>query len=71
MRIRLHEVQLEPWEDVVDPAGGDVDVFIDCAARSLTCCTKSALASSGGSVDTILRHDDGTDVGGDGVDWRL
>jgi len=30
-RLRLHEVQLEPWEDVVDPAGGDVDVFVDCA----------------------------------------
>jgi protein-tyrosine-phosphatase len=30
-RMRLHEVQLEPWEDVVDPAGGDLDVFVDCA----------------------------------------
>jgi protein-tyrosine-phosphatase len=30
-RMRLHQVQLEPWEDVLDPAGGDVDVFIDCA----------------------------------------
>ena len=25
------EVELEPWEDVVDPAGGDLDVFVACA----------------------------------------
>ena len=37
--MRLHEVALEPWEDVVDPAGGDLDVFLACAARSPTCCT--------------------------------
>ncbi len=30
-RMRLHEVPLEPWEDVVDPAGGDLDVFLECA----------------------------------------
>ncbi len=30
-RMRLHEVQLESWEDVLDPAGGDLDVFVDCA----------------------------------------
>jgi protein-tyrosine phosphatase len=30
-RMRVHEVGLEPWEDVVDPAGGDLDVFLDCA----------------------------------------
>ena len=29
--MRLHEVQLEPGEDVLDPAGGDLDVFLDCA----------------------------------------
>jgi protein-tyrosine phosphatase len=29
--MRLHEVQLEPWEDVDDPAGGDLDVFVSCA----------------------------------------
>ena len=29
--MRLHEVGLEPWEDVVDPAGGDLDVFVACA----------------------------------------
>ena len=29
--MRLHEIALEPWEDVVDPAGGDLDVFLACA----------------------------------------
>lgn len=29
--MRLHEVMLEPWEDVHDPAGGDLDVFKECA----------------------------------------
>jgi protein-tyrosine phosphatase len=29
--MRLHEVPLELWEDVLDPAGGDIDVFLDCA----------------------------------------
>jgi protein-tyrosine-phosphatase len=29
--MRLHEVGLEAWEDVVDPAGGDLDVFLACA----------------------------------------
>jgi protein-tyrosine phosphatase len=29
--MRLQEVDLEPWEDVVDPAGGDLDVFLACA----------------------------------------
>jgi protein-tyrosine-phosphatase len=29
--MRLHEVALDPWEDVSDPAGGDVEVFLACA----------------------------------------
>ncbi|MDZ4827494.1 MAG: hypothetical protein SGJ13_13690 [Actinomycetota bacterium] len=29
--MRLHEVALEPAEDVHDPAGGDLDVFKVCA----------------------------------------
>jgi protein-tyrosine-phosphatase len=29
--MRLDTVELEPWEDVVDPAGGDLDVFLACA----------------------------------------
>jgi protein-tyrosine phosphatase len=30
-RMRLHDAQLEVWEDVIDPAGGDIDVFVACA----------------------------------------
>ena len=30
-RMHVHEVQLESWEDVIDPAGGDLDVFVECA----------------------------------------
>ena len=29
--LRLAEVALEPWEEVVDPGGGEVQDFIDCA----------------------------------------
>jgi len=31
--LALETVELEPWEDVLDPAGGDVDVFVDTAAE--------------------------------------
>lgn len=31
--LRLDEVELEEWEDVMDPAGGDVDVFVETAAE--------------------------------------
>jgi len=31
--MQLHEVELEPWEDVDDPAGGDLDVFVACARQ--------------------------------------
>jgi protein-tyrosine-phosphatase len=29
--LHLDHVDLEPWEDVVDPAGGDLDIFVACA----------------------------------------
>ena len=29
--MRWHEVRLEEWEDVYDPAGGDLEVFLECA----------------------------------------
>jgi protein-tyrosine-phosphatase len=29
--LALADVDLEPWEDVEDPAGGDVEVFRACA----------------------------------------
>ena len=31
--LRLDEVVLEPWEDVEDPAGGEPQVFHDCAVE--------------------------------------
>jgi protein-tyrosine phosphatase len=30
-RMRLQDVELEVWEDVSDPAGGDIEVFLACA----------------------------------------
>jgi protein-tyrosine-phosphatase len=29
--LHLDQVELEDWEEVLDPGGGDVDVFIACA----------------------------------------
>jgi protein-tyrosine phosphatase len=31
--LELDSVEIEPWEEVVDPAGGDQDVFHACAAE--------------------------------------
>ena len=28
--LSLHRVELEPWEEVVDPGGGEVEDFISC-----------------------------------------
>ena len=39
--LGLADVELEDWEDVEDPAGGDVDVYHECAGRSTSswhCC---------------------------------
>lgn len=36
--LRAHEVELEPWEEVVDPGGGEVEVFIDCAIEVVALC---------------------------------
>jgi protein-tyrosine-phosphatase len=33
--LDLGHVELEPWEDVDDPAGGDIDVFVGCAQELL------------------------------------
>ena len=30
-RMHLHEVALEPWEEVIDPGGGDAEDFARCA----------------------------------------
>jgi protein-tyrosine-phosphatase len=34
--LHLETVTLEPWEDVIDPAGGDVDVFHETAREIQT-----------------------------------
>ena len=34
-KLQLDEVELEPWEDVDDPAGGDLDTFVGCARELL------------------------------------
>ena len=31
--LGLEAVELEEWEDVIDPAGGDIDVFVETAAE--------------------------------------
>ena len=31
--LGLADVELEPWEDIDDPAGGEVEVFHRCAAE--------------------------------------
>ena len=31
--LRLGEVELEDWEDIEDPAGGELDVVQECAAE--------------------------------------
>ena len=31
--LHLDTVELEEWEDVLDPAGGDIDVFVETAAE--------------------------------------
>jgi protein-tyrosine-phosphatase len=33
--LNLDAVELEPWEDVDDPAGGDLDIFVACARELL------------------------------------
>lgn len=34
--MRLAEVELASWEEVVDPGGGEVDVFVACAREIVT-----------------------------------
>lgn len=28
--LSLHDVELEPWEEVIDPGGGELDDFVTC-----------------------------------------
>jgi protein-tyrosine phosphatase len=38
----LNHVELEPWEEVLDPAGGELDVFLACAEEVLSLVTQLA-----------------------------
>lgn len=35
--LALATVELDPWEDVLDPAGGEVEVFVETAAEIAEC----------------------------------
>ena len=50
--LGLDTVDLGPWEDVVDPAGGDIDVWADSKARIQATLTGSV--ESGGSTTRAL-----------------
>jgi protein-tyrosine-phosphatase len=34
--LELADVELEDWEEVIDPGGGDADVFKACAREVVT-----------------------------------
>jgi len=38
--LRLAEVELGPWEDVEDPAGGDDAVYVSCAQELAVLCSR-------------------------------
>ena len=42
--LELDQVDLEPWEEVVDPGGGEVDVYIACAREVLDLAERFAAA---------------------------
>jgi protein-tyrosine-phosphatase len=41
-RLALVGVEIEPWEDVEDPAGGEVDVYVSCAKELAQLCAELA-----------------------------
>jgi protein-tyrosine-phosphatase len=43
--LGLADVELQPWEDVEDPAGGDLDVFVTCARELVHLITELASPS--------------------------
>ncbi|HEX4244987.1 MAG TPA: hypothetical protein VHY77_05425, partial [Acidimicrobiales bacterium] len=40
--LTLADVDIEPWEDVEDPAGGEVDVYVSCAKELAQLCGELA-----------------------------
>jgi protein-tyrosine-phosphatase len=65
--LRLAEVDLEDWEDVDDPAGGDVEVAAACAVQVLELTTALVNTLSEGS-DFRYQEALGLDIGEDGLD---
>ena len=49
--LDLDQVELEPWEDVVDPAGGELDEYIACARE-----IRQLIATFAGMLDVVDRH---------------
>ena len=43
-RLRLDEVHLEPWEEVVDPGGGEADAYVACAQEVVDLADRFAAA---------------------------
>jgi protein-tyrosine-phosphatase len=40
--LGLASIEIEPWEDVEDPAGGEVDVYLSCAKELAQLCGELA-----------------------------
>lgn len=40
--LGLASIEIEPWEDVEDPAGGEVDVYMSCAKELAQLCGELA-----------------------------
>jgi hypothetical protein len=41
--LGLGSVEIEAWEDVEDPAGGEADVYVTCAKELAQLCGELAL----------------------------
>ncbi len=39
-RLELASVEIEPWEDVEDPAGGEADAYLTCAKELVDLCVQ-------------------------------
>jgi protein-tyrosine phosphatase len=48
--LQLADVDLEPWEEVVDPGGGDAEVFLACAQEVVTLIDRLATLLSPNST---------------------
>jgi protein-tyrosine-phosphatase len=55
--LRLEAVELAPWEDVADPAGGDLEEFVACAAEVVSLVRRllAAIGVEGGGRAAAAR----------------